>query len=42
MLFLATLIALVVAMDNPFRGEVSVSSAAYELVYQDLMVETDP
>jgi len=42
MFFLATLIALVVAMDNPFRGEVSVSSAAYELVYQDLMVETDP
>ncbi|MBY0586869.1 DUF4239 domain-containing protein [bacterium] len=35
--FLATLIAFVAAMDNPFRGEVSISPRAFELVYEDLM-----
>jgi len=32
--YLATLIALIAAMDNPFRGEVSVSPDAYEAVYK--------
>jgi hypothetical protein len=35
--FLATLIALVAAMDNPFRGEVSIQADAFELVYEQLM-----
>jgi hypothetical protein len=35
--FLATLIALVAAMDNPFRGEVSVTADAFESVYKLLM-----
>lgn len=35
--FLATIIALVAAMDNPFRGEVSVSPEPFEQVYQALM-----
>jgi hypothetical protein len=35
--YLATLIALIAAMDNPFRGEVSVSADAYELVYETVM-----
>ena len=40
-LFLATLIALIAAMDHPFIGEVSISPKAYEVVYQDLMLATD-
>jgi hypothetical protein len=40
-LFLATLIALVAAMDHPFLGEVSISPKAYEIVYRDLMLATD-
>jgi hypothetical protein len=35
--YLATLIALVAAMDNPFLGEVSVSSDAFQLVLDTLM-----
>ncbi len=35
--YLATLIALIAAMDNPFRGEVCVSSEPYELVYETVM-----
>jgi hypothetical protein len=35
--FLAALIALVGAMDKPFRGEVSVSADPYKDVYQQLM-----
>jgi len=35
--FLATMISLIVLMDNPFRGEVSVSPAAFQLVYNQLM-----
>jgi hypothetical protein len=36
-LFLGVVIFLVAAMDNPFRGEVSVSASALELVYQTYM-----
>jgi hypothetical protein len=36
--YLATLIALVAAMDNPFRGEVCVSPEAYEIVYETVMM----
>jgi Protein of unknown function (DUF4239) len=36
-LFLGIVIFLVVAMDRPFRGEVSVSPDAFELVYRTLM-----
>ncbi|HEY5007571.1 MAG TPA: hypothetical protein VII42_06185 [Caulobacteraceae bacterium] len=36
-LFLAAVIFLVIAMDNPFRGEVSVGPEAFERVYQTLM-----
>jgi hypothetical protein len=35
--YLATLIALIAAMDNPFRGEVSISAEAYVLVYETVM-----
>ena len=35
--FLATLISLIVLMDHPFRGEMGVSAAAFELVYDQLM-----
>lgn len=35
--FLGVVIFLVAAMDNPFRGEVSVGPDAYELVYQTFM-----
>jgi hypothetical protein len=41
--YLATLIALIAAMDNPFRGEVCVSSDPYESVYQNVMKQdTEP
>jgi Protein of unknown function (DUF4239) len=36
-LFLASVIFLVIAMDNPFRGEVSVGPEPFEQVYQTLM-----
>jgi hypothetical protein len=36
-LFLGVVIFLVAAMDNPFRGEVSVGPDALELVYRTLM-----
>jgi len=36
-LFLASVIFLVIAMDNPFRGEVSVGPEAFDRVYQTLM-----
>jgi hypothetical protein len=35
--FLATLISLIVLMDHPFRGEMSVSPSAFQLVYDQLM-----
>src|SRR5262245_26427388 len=35
--FLATLISLIVLMDQPFRGEMGVSASAFELVYDQLM-----
>jgi hypothetical protein len=35
--YLATLIALIAAMDNPFRGEVCVPPEAYEFVYDTVM-----
>jgi hypothetical protein len=35
---LGLLIFLLAAMDNPFRGEISVGPEAFELVYQQLMV----
>jgi len=35
--FLATVISLIVPMDHPFRGEVSVSPQAFQLVYDQLM-----
>ena len=34
---LGLLIFLLAAMDNPFRGEISVGSEAFELVYGQLM-----
>jgi len=34
---MATMICLIALMDNPFRGEISVSPQAFELVYDDLM-----
>ena len=37
--FLATMISLIVLMDHPFRGEVSISPQAFELVYDQLMKE---
>jgi hypothetical protein len=36
-LLMGTVMAFVIAMDNPFRGELSVSSGPYELIYQRLM-----
>jgi Protein of unknown function (DUF4239) len=36
-LLMGTVMAFVIAMDNPFRGELSVSSQPYELIYQRLM-----
>ena len=34
---LGLLMFLVAAMDNPFRGEISVGPEAFELVYEELM-----
>ena len=39
--FLGAMIFLIAAMDNPFRGEVSVSSEAFELVYKNMLDESD-
>jgi hypothetical protein len=36
-LFLATMISLIALMDHPFRGEVGVSSDAFQLIYDQLM-----
>jgi hypothetical protein len=36
-LFLGTMMFLIAAMDNPLRGEVSVSPAAFELVYKGML-----
>jgi hypothetical protein len=38
--FLGTMIFLIAAMDNPFRGEVSISPAAFEAVYKIMMEES--
>ncbi len=35
--FLGTMIALVAAMDNPFRGEESIDSTAFQMVFTSLM-----
>jgi hypothetical protein len=35
--FLATLISLIALMDHPFRGEMSVSPTAFQLVYDQVM-----
>jgi hypothetical protein len=40
-LFVALLVFLIVAMDHPFRGELSVGSEAFQLVQRSLM-EADP
>jgi hypothetical protein len=40
--YLATLIALVAAMDNPFRGEVSVGPDPYQMVLDTVMVPEPP
>jgi Cache 3/Cache 2 fusion domain/Protein of unknown function (DUF4239) len=40
-LFLGLVIFLIVAMDNPFRGQVSVGPEAFEAVYDTLMKPTD-
>jgi hypothetical protein len=40
--YLGTLIALVAAMDNPFRGEVSVSSDPYQMVLDTVMAPEPP
>lgn len=40
-LFLGLVIFLIAAMDNPFRGEVSVGPDAFEAVYQTLMKPSD-
>src|SRR5262245_53478131 len=40
--YLATLIALVAAMDNPFRGEVSVEPEAYQMVLDTVMTPEPP
>ena len=37
MFFTATMVCLVALMDNPFRGEVSVTPRAFQLVYDGLM-----
>ena len=34
---MATMICLIALMDNPFRGELSVSPQAFQLVFNDLM-----
>jgi hypothetical protein len=36
-LLMGTVMAFVIAMDNPYRGELSVSAQPYELIYQRLM-----
>jgi Protein of unknown function (DUF4239) len=41
-LFLGSVIFLVVAMDNPYRGEVSVGPDALELVYRTYMLPVSP
>jgi hypothetical protein len=37
--FLAMMISLIALMDHPFRGEVGVSSDAFQLIYDQLMKE---
>jgi hypothetical protein len=36
-LLMGTVMAFVIAMDNPYRGELSVSSLPYQLIYERLM-----
>ena len=38
-LFVSQMVFMIVAMDKPFRGEVSVGSDAYQLVQRSLMEE---
>ena len=35
--FTATMICLIVLLDNPYRGELGVSSEAFRLIYKHLM-----
>lgn len=37
--YLGAMILLIAAMDNPFRGEVSVSSETFEFVYENVMID---
>jgi hypothetical protein len=37
--FLATLVFLITALDNPFRGEVSIPPDVFENVYKIVMLE---
>jgi hypothetical protein len=39
---LGTVLAFVVAMDNPYRGNLSVGTSSYEVVYRGLMGGTLP
>jgi hypothetical protein len=34
-----SILSFIIAMDNPFRGEISVPAASYELIYQRLMAK---
>jgi hypothetical protein len=34
---MGTVLAFIVAMDNPYRGEISVSSESFQLIYERLM-----
>lgn len=40
--FLATVITLIAAMDNPFRGDVCISPEPYQVVYDTLMSDDTP
>jgi hypothetical protein len=35
--FTGTMICLIVLLDNPYRGELGVSSEAFQLIYDQLM-----
>jgi hypothetical protein len=37
MFFTATMICLVALMDNPYRGEISVTPESFQMVYDGLM-----
>jgi hypothetical protein len=37
--YLGTMIFLIAAMDNPFRGEVSISPAVFETIFEHMVEE---